>query len=261
MFDRYTGFRHEPTTINEFAGLKLIACATITGIARYMTREDGWRQYNTPYPGAHSHAGNDLMEYVVFDEAQIIPCYVIHLDLGRDVARYIANASKDPIRYIHDYRERQRRRDNAEMKPGLTSLAPGDRQRQKQALLAKAQKYFPYGYGASSGSKFLVEDVAEVSEDEEAYGVYQKDRLDDTMNETTDIWDRTTLALDSDAYHSDESQGAEEEEDASRENDDDDEKIDWKYEMGPEGKTRFDEYYEARRAKTKKRGRGDISKI
>lgn len=127
------------------------------------------------------------MEYVVFDEAQIIPCYVIHLDLGRDAARYIANASKDPIRYIHDYRERQRRSDNAEMKLGLTSLAPGDRQRQKQALLAKAQKYFLYGYGASSGSKFVVEDVADVSEDEEDYGVYQKDRLDDTRNEMTDI--------------------------------------------------------------------------
>jgi hypothetical protein len=254
----YTGFRFEPTKFNEFAGQKLIACATITGIARYMTREDNWRQHNKPFPGSHCHVANSLLEYVVFDEAQIIPCYVVHLDLGRDAARYIANLSKDPVRYISHYREQQRKQNHAKKILRQVNLAPGDLQRQKQALLSKAQKYFPYGYGAASGSKFVVEEVGEVSEDEEEYGAYQKDRLDDEGRSANDIWttdDHTTFALDSDGNFSDEdTDSAEDGKDAGGE-DGGEEKGEWEYTMGPEGRTQFDEFYEARKAKVKKRGR------
>lgn len=254
----YTDFRFEPTRSDEFAGLKLIACAMITGVARYMTREDGWRDYNTPYPGAHCHAANNLMEYVVFDEAQIIPCYVIHLDLGRDAARYITNLSKDPIQYINDYRQQQRKQEHAEKKLGLTVLGPGDLKRQKQALMAKAQKYFPYGFGAASGPKFVVEAVADVSEDEEEYGVYQKDRVDDAGKAMTDIWamdDHTNLALDSVGDLSDEDEEPDENGKDVVADEAGEDTIHWEYAIGPEGKTNFDEYYEARKAKTKKRGR------
>lgn len=114
----YTGFRLGPTKFNEFGSLKLIACATLTGICRYMTRDDNWRNQNEPYPGAHCHAANDLMEYVVFDDAQIIPCYVIHLEQRRK--------AQHAVRMLY----------------GL-SLEPGDEKRRKEALLAKASKYFP----------------------------------------------------------------------------------------------------------------------
>ncbi len=137
----YTGFRHEPTKFNEFASLKLIACATLTGICRYMVREDGWRDQNEPYPGAHCHVANDLLEYVVFDEAQIIPCYVIHLDLGRDAASYISKLSMKPTDYINEYREQRRKAQHAELY-GL-SFGPGEEKRRKEALMAKARKYFP----------------------------------------------------------------------------------------------------------------------
>lgn len=248
-----TGFRFEPTKFNEFAGLKLIAYTTITGVARDMTRKDNWRQYNTPYPGAHCHVASNLMEFVVFDKAQIIPCYIIHLDLGRDAARYIANLSKGPVQYINNYHEQQRKQKHAEKRLGQVILGSGDLQRQKQALLAKAQKYFPYGYGAASGSKSVVEEVGEVSEDGEEYGVYQKDRLEDDGNSANDIWtmdDHTMFALDSEGDFSDFGDGK----DAVGE-DGAEEKIDWEYKMGPEGRTKFDEYYEARKAKVKKRGR------
>ena len=44
---------------------------------------------------------------------------------------------------------------------------------------------------AASGTKFVVEEVGEVSEDEEEYGVYQKDRVTSYGNgeEHLDIWD------------------------------------------------------------------------
>ena len=57
-------------------------------------------------------------------------------------------------------------------------LAPGDKQRIKEALLAKAGKYFSYGYGPATGTKFIIEEVGEVDEDEEEYGEYQEERVD-----------------------------------------------------------------------------------
>lgn len=95
----YTKFRHGGAAkFDELAGLKLIVCATIMGRCRYMTRDAYWFSQAEPWPGAHSHVADDMLEYVVFNEAQIIPCYVIHLDLGRDVARYIAKLSSTLLR-------------------------------------------------------------------------------------------------------------------------------------------------------------------
>lgn len=57
-------------------------------------------------------------------------------------------------------------------------LAPGDKQRAKEVMIGKAAKYFPYGYGPATGTLFVVEEVGEVDEDEESYGMYQEDRID-----------------------------------------------------------------------------------
>jgi len=174
----YTHFRlWGATKFKEFAALKLIVCATIMGRCSYMTRDDGWRDQSEAFPGAHAHVANDMIECVIFDEAQIIPCYMIHFDLGHDVATYITKFSLNTAPYINNYRAEQRKQRHASQKLGSETGGPGDAQRQKQALLAKAQKYFPYGFGAASGSNFVILDVAEVSEDEEDYGTYQKDRL------------------------------------------------------------------------------------
>lgn len=142
--------RHGATKFDEFAALKLIVCATIMGRCKYVNRDDCWRDQNVPMPGAHSHVANDMMEYVVFDEAQIIPCYVIHLDLGRDIAKYVTSLSSNTAQYINDYREMLRKQRHAAKKLGSVVEGPGDAQRQKQALFAKAQKYFPYGFGNCS---------------------------------------------------------------------------------------------------------------
>lgn len=96
----YSGLKHTVTKSNEFAGLKVIVCATVTGRCRYMTRDDDWRMQTTAFPGSHSHAANDLMEYVVFDATQMIPCYVIHLDLGQDAAKYVMDMRNDEDNYM-----------------------------------------------------------------------------------------------------------------------------------------------------------------
>ena len=255
----YSQFRVKPTRLSEFAGLKLIVCAVITGICRYMTRDDGWRSQNEPYPGANCHVANDLLEYVVFNEAQIIPVYVIHLDLGKDVARYITNLSANTMEYIAQYRNQSRKAAHAAEKLYKEVLAPGDVKRKKEALFAQAQKYFPYGYGAASGSKFVVEAVGEVSEDEEEYGTYQKDRADADEG-AADIWTGdgfANLALDGETERTAEEAEVEELDDADERSEAED-KVPWEYQMGPEGRTQFDEYYDARKAKVKTRRREPV---
>jgi hypothetical protein len=68
-------------------------------------------------------------------------------------------------------------------------LGPGDKQRLKEELIAKAAKYFPYGYGPATGTSFVVEEVGEVDDDEEEYGDYQKARLDGVDGEGNTFWE------------------------------------------------------------------------
>ena len=64
----------------------------------------------------------------------------------------------------------------------LPVLGSGDRKRQKEALLAKAQKYFSYDYGTGCGTYFQVGNFGEVSENEEDYVVFKKDQVGGTCN-------------------------------------------------------------------------------
>lgn len=146
-----------------------------------MTREDDWYLETQPIEGADSHVGNNQMEYIVFDNAQILPCYVIHLDWGAENARFFQDIDADRRNFVAD---------TPKVHPKLlvAVIAPGDKQREKEALIAKASKYFPYGYGPASGTSFVIEDVGEVDEDEEEYGDYQKLRVNET-HENTDFWE------------------------------------------------------------------------
>ncbi|KAJ3796024.1 hypothetical protein GGU11DRAFT_171224 [Lentinula aff. detonsa] len=61
-------------------GLKLLVCATIMGRHVRMIRTGNWRDQSRPSTGLDSHMANDGREYIVFNNAQILPCYVVHLD-------------------------------------------------------------------------------------------------------------------------------------------------------------------------------------
>ncbi|KAL9063413.1 MAG: hypothetical protein Q9161_009483 [Pseudevernia consocians] len=158
------------------------------------------------YPGAHCHAANYLLEYVVFDDAQIFPYYLKHLDIGCDAASYISKLAMNPADYIDEYREQRRKAQYAVRKLYDPSFGPGEEKRRKEALLAKAHKYVTYGIGTASGSHFLVEAVGEVSEDEEDFRNYQKERSDDA-NDGNDVWtmdDHMNFSLDGEAHLDDE---------------------------------------------------------
>ncbi|KAJ3984016.1 hypothetical protein F5890DRAFT_1554435 [Lentinula detonsa] len=94
-------------------------------------------RYNHGPPS--SHTANDGRGYIVFNNAQILPCYVV-----------------------------------------------GDRQRLKENRLAQARKFFAYGFGPVPGTSVVIEHNADIEDDEEDYGEYQTNRLDDVQ--TVDIW-------------------------------------------------------------------------
>ena len=175
----YSGEDARPTTLNGFWGLKLIVCATIMGVSREMCHGDNWRNQSNPYPDADSHVGNRGLEYIVFDRTQILPCYVIHLDWGNDNRKHFHDVPVDPTKWEPKTHPKLRNR----------ILGPGDKQRLKEELIAKAAKYFPYGYGPATGTSFVVEEVGEVDDDEEEYGDYQKARLDGVDGEGKSFWE------------------------------------------------------------------------
>jgi hypothetical protein len=85
----------------------------------------------------------------VFNESQILPCYVLHLML-RDKKREAATAT------------------TLRMEQRCHGLA----QNRSRILTAMARKNLPFGFGPR-GEHFVVEEIAEHSEDEEDWGEFQ----------------------------------------------------------------------------------------
>ncbi|OTB19909.1 hypothetical protein K445DRAFT_7925 [Daldinia sp. EC12] len=189
----YTGDTCRATKPNEYFGIKLLVCATIMGRSADVHREDNWRNQSQAYPGADSHVSNRGFEYIVFDSAQIIPIYVIHIDWGQDNHEHFEELPSDPGSFVPTNQAR-----HPKLLEGVRW--PGDIQREKAAVFARAAKWFPYGYGPSTGSKFVVEEVGEVDEDEEEYGDYQALRGEEIKDKTNlNFWSWVKLGEEMDA--------------------------------------------------------------
>lgn len=90
-------------------------------------------------PSHDSHVSPGGLEWIVFDEAQIIPIVVLHLGSSLDV---------DSLGVLAGEGEGER----------------GEREEggRKRRLTALARKNLPYGFGPAGG-RFVVEEVGEVS--------------------------------------------------------------------------------------------------
>ena len=165
------------TKPNEYDGLKLIICATVMGTVANVTRADNWRMNNRPVSGATSHVGFSGMEYVVFNRAQILPCYVIHMDWGKDNAKFFDDIPEDPGGWVAN-RKRFYAWQKLHKKDYEKTLGPGEVERLKDERVERARKYLGYGFGPHQGAAFVVEEIGQVDEDEENYGEYQQDRTD-----------------------------------------------------------------------------------
>ncbi|KAK9772904.1 hypothetical protein AB5N19_02794 [Seiridium cardinale] len=178
----YSDYACHATKPSEFLGLKLIVCATLMGSAAQMFREDNWREQSEPYQGSDSHVANRELEYIVFDPAQIIPVYVVHLDWGQGNTAHFLDLPEDPTEWV-------RTSSKARAAPAAEQQWPEDIRLAKQAAYARAAKYFPYGYGPATGGRFVVEEVGQIDEDDEEYGEYQAFRGEEVKDKSNaDFW-------------------------------------------------------------------------
>ncbi|KAI1325114.1 ADP-ribosylation [Xylariaceae sp. FL0255] len=181
----YSGALCHKTEPNQFFGIKLLVCATLMGRTAQVFRADNWRDQSRPYPGSDSHTANDGFEYIVFESAQIIPVYVIHIDWGSDNALHFEKLPDDPTSY--------RPSGSGKTHPRLLNqvIWPADAERARLAAFQRASKYFPYGFGPATGGRFVIEEVGEIDDDEEEYGEYQRARHDEAekkANRNMDYW-------------------------------------------------------------------------
>ncbi|KAK8044908.1 hypothetical protein PG993_004932 [Apiospora rasikravindrae] len=168
----YSNGRCEATSPDQYFGLKLIVCATLMGRASSIVREDNWREEDrTHSEHVDSYVGNRELEYIVFDRAQIIPVYVVHLDWGERNAAHFANLPANPNQWVKAPKPNKTHK--RLLKDQQKDIWPDEARRAKQAIMARASKWFPYGYGPATNGKFVVEEVGEVDDDEEEYGDYQ----------------------------------------------------------------------------------------
>ncbi|KAE9379821.1 hypothetical protein N431DRAFT_394184 [Stipitochalara longipes BDJ] len=162
-------------------GLRLIICAVLMGRPLQVTREATRQTAEIADKTANSHVSPNLLEYVVFDTAQIIPCYVVHLDFGLESAReWLKWAPADKAAY----------RKKTHPKRFNDHLFPGEIEALKQAKKAAASKWFPYGYGPATGTSFVIEEIGAVSDDEENYGEYQGQRQE--VSDEVRAWEEET---------------------------------------------------------------------
>ncbi|KAG6917221.1 hypothetical protein DXG01_003335 [Tephrocybe rancida] len=124
-------------------GQKLIVCAVVMGRRRLMTETR--RYIPTVEPGFDSHVSPSQLEYIVFNSAQVLPLYVLHLGNGRE--------ESDP-------------------RPNLPLSIPSSALSEDN-LTEYARKHLPNGFGASSGHRFTVLEIAPIDDDEELWGEYQ----------------------------------------------------------------------------------------
>ena len=72
----------------------------------------------------------------------------------------------------------RRKRQIVKNKGQNSAESSGESQTKKQALKVAATKWFPYGYGPAKGTSFVVEDMTEVSDDEEQHDEFQYQRIE-----------------------------------------------------------------------------------
>lgn len=165
------------TKPSDVPGFRLVVCATLMGNPLRVERHEARGADGLLGDNAHSHVSPGGMEYIVFNPAQIIPVYILHLDYGAEHARQqFAQLIASPDNF---FEHRRQQKNKNKWAPDKLEESPGDVQRKKDALKAAAMKWFPFGYGTRDGTGFVIEDIAEVSDDEEIYGDFQMQRVVD----------------------------------------------------------------------------------
>lgn len=85
-----------PTSAAERPGLRLFICATLMG--RCYT---GPHVHSSLRSGFDSHMTDSGLEYIVHDPAQVLPCFVVYLNLSTEAAaRTMVEAQTNPMTFM-----------------------------------------------------------------------------------------------------------------------------------------------------------------
>ncbi|KAF2160724.1 hypothetical protein M409DRAFT_70256 [Zasmidium cellare ATCC 36951] len=151
----------------DIPGMRVLVCATLMGLLLEVSRDEVEDQAGLDNSHANSHVSPDGMEYVVFDPAQIIPCYVLHIDFGTEFAKELFNSTNSTA-------PKKTMSSRVDTDFGDTDNSPGAKVAKKEALKAQAMKWLPHGFGTATGTNFVVEDIADISDDDdEEFGEFQ----------------------------------------------------------------------------------------
>lgn len=161
----------EMTSAGMLSCRRLIVCATIMG--RTYHNQDGKYLINGPLVEGYDTHFDGGLEYIIYNNCAIIPCYVIHLDMGSEEAKKdLLKAQSTPWMYHNELTSGNQ----LSRGEGEASMAPGNFKREKKSKKAAAMKWFPYGFGPATGTRFVIEDIGATLDDEEEYGNWQADR-------------------------------------------------------------------------------------
>jgi hypothetical protein len=154
------------TRPQDLPGMKLIVCAVLMGRALDWTTT---MSTGLADPSADSLVSPDRMEYVVFDAAQIIPCYVLHIDFGAQKPRDTLRPAPEAPNLWETTRTHSKLR--------RKEYVPSEIEAIREAKKAAAAKWLPFGFGLATGASFVIEDIAEVDDDEEEVSIEVGGRL------------------------------------------------------------------------------------
>jgi len=140
------------TTSNEGAngrsllpGMKLIVCAVLMGRRRQLRQSEYRRSNDSAIYSYDSHVSPSGQEWIVFDERQIIPLIVLHL----------GQKQQKPVNRAEDVSKKMK----------------------EVRMKMSAMKNLPFGFGPA-GKNCVIEDIAEIDEDDEEWGDYVDMRMD-----------------------------------------------------------------------------------
>ncbi|KAG8924522.1 hypothetical protein FRC01_011380, partial [Tulasnella sp. 417] len=168
-------------------GQKVIVCAALMGRRFEMkSGESQFRRNPEVAQGYDSHVSPAGLEYVIFNPEHLLPLYVLHLEdsLSSRPAWNTPTPAAAPSSRPLD--------PSSNLHGASADISLAER---RKLLTAQARKHFPYGFGAASGSKFVVEEIAPVDDDEEEWGEYQEDRFGDFLEEIDKVGEFQRMRL------------------------------------------------------------------
>ncbi|EHK19231.1 uncharacterized protein TRIVIDRAFT_225100 [Trichoderma virens Gv29-8] len=168
----YASGQREQTPLGMLPSMRLFVCATVMGRTYAAKSDNKLGSVHGPLVSGYDSHFDGRYEYIIHEERAMLPCFVIHLDLGSEEAlRSIRAAQLNPASIQVTPTTSRASRLHQEYDD-----SPGDRKRKQLALKAAAMKWFPYGFGTATGTSFVIEDIGATSDDSETYGDWQEDK-------------------------------------------------------------------------------------